>query len=181
VAIQNLHQLITLGAWDRLNSWVRKVLSELRIVDAPGSGQRPRRAEFSYVRRPAAHTVGQQTAELIEAAERRGEHPWESEASRRSWEFEVLDVRLTPGPIEGGSSAWLAYETLAWYSVTPEVWYQRYQRSLRCHAADRGLTSAAPEFNAVAGLYVSRRAFSRSRTRASRYCWWKSSARCSSG
>jgi hypothetical protein len=32
----------------------------------------------------------------------------------REWRFEVVDVRLTPGLMEGGGSGWLAYGTLAW-------------------------------------------------------------------
>lgn len=32
----------------------------------------------------------------------------------RYWRFEVVDVRLTPAPEEGGRSGWLAYGTLAW-------------------------------------------------------------------
>ena len=75
----------------------------------------------------AAQKIGQQTAELVEAAERRGEHPPESETRWRSWEFEVNDVRLTPNPMEGGSSGWVAYGTLAWYSPTPDIWYERYR------------------------------------------------------
>ena len=89
----------------------------------------------------AAHKVGQQTAELIETAvkakreeeERHrqlGEDQPESRTRRRdtdtSWKFEVIDVRLVPGPTEGGSSGWLAYGTLTWYSLTPRVWDDRY-------------------------------------------------------
>jgi CO/xanthine dehydrogenase Mo-binding subunit len=49
-------------------------------------------------------------------------HQLEMEESRRRkprdkgpwyWRFEVVDVRLTPGLMEGGGSGWLAYGTLA--------------------------------------------------------------------
>ena len=88
-----------------------------------------------------AHRIGQQTAELIDAAviakeeerqRRQGEDQLETLITRReepvtwrdiientSWKFEVIDVRLTPGPIEGGSSGWLAYRTLSWASYRP--------------------------------------------------------------
>jgi len=40
--------------------------------------------------------------------------PPDRRAHSRSWQFEVVDVRFTPGPIESGDSGWLAYGTLTW-------------------------------------------------------------------
>ena len=40
--------------------------------------------------------------------------PPDSRAHSRSWQFEVVDIRFTPGPIESGESGWLAYGTLTW-------------------------------------------------------------------
>ncbi len=40
--------------------------------------------------------------------------PPERRAPGRAWQFEVVDVRFTPGPIESGDSGWLAYGTLSW-------------------------------------------------------------------
>ena len=35
-----------------------------------------------------------------------------SKAYSKSWQFEIIDVRFTPGPIESGDSGWLVYGTL---------------------------------------------------------------------
>jgi hypothetical protein len=90
----------------------------------------------------AAHKVGQQTAELIEAAD--------EDAKRRfgrhtDWQFEVIDVRLTPGPIEGGSSGWAAYGTLSWASLMPDIWADRYKGSLCTQPDDRGDRNAGTQ------------------------------------
>lgn len=39
----------------------------------------------------------------------------------REYWFEVVDVRLTPAPGEGGGSGWLAYGTLAWMDPPRQV------------------------------------------------------------
>lgn len=40
--------------------------------------------------------------------------PTPSKSKHMSWQFEVVDVRLTPGPVDDKGSGWLAYGTLAW-------------------------------------------------------------------
>ena len=39
----------------------------------------------------------------------------------REYWFEVVDVRLTPVPREGGGSGWLAYGTLVWKDPPRQV------------------------------------------------------------
>ena len=54
--------------------------------------------------------------------------PPDSQAHGRSWQFEVVDVRFTPGPIESGDSGWLAYGTLTWKDEPEQASASRAER-----------------------------------------------------
>ena len=54
--------------------------------------------------------------------------PPDSQAHSRSWQFEVVDVRFTPGPIENGNSGWLAYGTLTWKDEPEQASASRAER-----------------------------------------------------
>ena len=98
-----------------------------------------------------AQKVGQHAAEqvdaAVEAAQRRlaeGDqtnmilYPGSEPPADMFWEFEVVDVRLTPGPIAGRDSGWLAYGTLTWVGKPPAEWKKMHRRSLRTQPDDKG-------------------------------------------
>lgn len=80
-----------------------------------------------------AQKVGQYAAEQVDAAREAAQrHLAEGDRTNMilytglgspdgdmSWEFEVVDVRLTSGPIAGRDSGWLAYGTFTWVGKPP--------------------------------------------------------------
>lgn len=71
-----------------------------------------------------AARMARETAEPFEAA--KGEHAGRPDAV---WRFEVVDVRLQPGPDDNGEPSWVAYGTLVSEGADPwasSFWDQRH-------------------------------------------------------
>ena len=92
---------------------------------AQGADERRRQQAAKEARRPAqgpgpkGHPVAAEPrgpdGELIRVVPGTSRPPRvvPSSTGPREWRYEVVDVRLTPAPMKGGGSGWLAYGTLA--------------------------------------------------------------------
>lgn len=97
------------------------------VVTGVGAYPRLALADLERNAKEAARQVGQRPGTPPDPAEentRPRQRPVEgssdpdfgipSKSERWFGQFEVVDVRLTPGPIQHGASGWLAYGTLVW-------------------------------------------------------------------
>jgi hypothetical protein len=72
----------------------------------------------SQAQETASETVRKAAASAEATQGPANERTFDSRLEDQEWRFEVVDVRLTPGPIEGADSGWLAYGTLVRESVS---------------------------------------------------------------